>query len=388
MEMRVSRVFDYPFRIFFLSTALWGVLVVPLWVAIVTGRLGISLAIPALQWHQHEMLFGFLSSAIAGFLLTAVCVWTNTERLYGARLVGLWLVWVLGRVVMVWDVGLPYSFIVLINILFLPLVVLDAGLRVWKARQRRQLVLVILLLLLWLLQCGFLWGSQPVWLEVALLSAFILMALIGGRITPTFSASWLKQKGQNADTVVLSPLLDKLALVSSLVLCATLFYDHYLGNSILIVFVAMICGFSHLIRILGWQGWRVRAEPLLWILHLSLLWIPVSLFMLAIGKLGWIGDKMWLHAGGIGALTSLILGVMARVSLGHTGRPLVLPSGMLTAFMLIQLAAIIRVATYADVINWRAGIIITAICWELAFVIFLWRYTRILLSPRADGKPG
>lgn len=132
----------------------------------------------------------------------------------------------------------------------------------------------------------------------------------------------------------------------------------------------------------------MRAEPLLWILHLSLLWIPAALLLLAGHHLlGWPATA-WQHALGIGAMGGLILGVMTRVALGHTGRPLQLPPGMVTAYLLIQLAVVVRLLTVFAVIPWRWGTSLAAAAWIAAFLLFLWRYLPVLCSPRVDGKAG
>jgi len=180
------------------------------------------------------------------------------------------------------------------------------------------------------------------------------------------------------------PLLEKAMLASlALVLIAVM-----AGQEPAITVTALIAGGLSLLRIILWQGWRVREEPLLWILHLSLLWIPVALWLLAGSGLGLWRDTVWMHAVGIGAMGGLILGVISRVALGHTGRPLKLPAGMVTAFALIHLASLLRVGTGLMLIPWTAGVSLSALLWVVAYALFLIRYTRILASPRYDGKPG
>jgi len=152
--------------------------------------------------------------------------------------------------------------------------------------------------------------------------------------------------------------------------------------------LAIVAGTLMLIRLANWKGWLARKEPLLWVLHLSLLWVPVALYLLA-GTLfaGWPSNA-WSHAAGTGAVSSLILGVIARVTLGHTGRPLVLPKGMVLAFTAIQLAALVRVFTAFDIIPWHPGIGSSTLLWIFAYGMFLVRYVKILASPRPDGRTG
>lgn len=380
----VRQLFSYPFRIFFLSMTVLALLVMPVWVLQVTGVINLPLAMPGLFWHQHEMLFGFLSAAIAGFLLTAVCVWTGTERTHGARLAALWGVWLAGRLLLAFGAGLPDWMAHTVNLAFLPLVMLDAGWRIWHARQKRQLMILVVLGLLWLMQVGFVLRLDMSFSYGALIMAMALISIIGGRITPAFSGAWLRQRGLDASGIRTIPALDMATLVSMIVLMASLVAGWRTISGLLALAAATLV----LVRLAGWKGWLVRKEPLLWVLHLSILWVPVALVLLGGTLLAGWPSNAWSHAAGTGAVSCLILGVIARVSLGHTGRPLVLPRGMVVAFIAIHLAAAIRVLTALDVIPWHPGIGSSTLLWLLAFSLFLVRYTRILASPRPDGKEG
>lgn len=380
----VSQLFSYPFRIFFLSMTVLAIVAIPLWVLEVTGTVRLPLAMPGLFWHQHEMLFGFLSAAIAGFLLTAVCVWTQTERTHGSLLVGLWGVWLAGRLLLAFGGNLPEWLVQGVNLAFLPLVMIDAGWRVWKARQKRQVMILVVLGLLWLMQIGFVTRLDMSFSYGALIMAMALISIIGGRITPAFSAGWLRQRGGNAEAVKMIPALDMAAVFSMILLMASLITGWQTVTAMLAVVAAVLM----LVRLANWKGWLVRSEPLLWILHLSILWVPVALLLLAGSLLAGWPSNAWTHAAGTGAVGCLILGVIARVSLGHTGRPLVLPKGMVLAFVAVQLAAVIRVVTAFDVIPWHPGIGTSTALWVIAYLIFLVRYTGVLASPRADGREG
>ncbi|MEQ5833725.1 NnrS family protein [Marinobacter sp. NFXS9] len=380
-----GQLFNYPFRIFFLSVAVMALLWVPLWVAVVTGRLDLPLALPPLAWHRHEMLFGFLSAAIAGFLLTAACVWTQTERTHGLRLMGLWLVWLAGRLLLALGEGWPEALVQGVNLAFIPLVMADAGWRIWRARQRRQLMLLVVLGLLWFMQIAYVRTFNPVFVSGALVLAMALSGIIGGRITPAFSTGWLRQQGRDeATTIRVAPTLDALQVAAMLGLSLMVLSGARWGSMV----TALVAAALMLARLAGWKGWLVTRNPLLWILHLSLLWIPVALLLFAGSSLfGWPAS-VWTHAAGLGVVASLILGVMARVSLGHTGRPLTLPRGMVVAFLAIQAAAVVRVVTALGGIAWQSGVMLSGLLWMLAFALFLLRYAGILMRPRSDGLPG
>lgn len=375
--------FAYPFRIFFLSLAIWAIAVVALWIASVTGLTPLEFALPALRWHQHEMLFAILNPAIAGFLLTAVCVWTNTDRLHGLPLLLLWLVWAIARLLTALPL-VPDIMMITSNLLFLPLVMIDAGRRIIRAKQPRHAPILLVLLLLWTAQAAFLlqWSEHAI--AMALIAASALMLIVGGRITPAFSGNWLRANGGDPERISNPLWLERLTLATMLALCITL----PLGMPMLTATLALLAAVISFSRIILWRGWLTWREPMLWILHLSLLWIPAGLLLLAGSRFGLWPENVWIHAIGIGAMSALILGVISRVSLGHTGRPLKLPDGMVSAYVLIHASALIRILTALQIFPWQRGIEITAALWVGAWLLFLIRYTMILLRPRVDGRPG
>ncbi len=379
----VFRLFAFPFRIFFASVAAWAVAAVCLWALQMNGVLSLPLAQPPFLWHRHEMLFGLLNPAVAGFLLTAVCVWTGTRRLHGTPLLLLWLVWLAGRLVATLGGAEAAGWHAAIDLAFLPLVALDAGRRIVGARQWRHLPIMAVLILLWGMQAGMLLTGEPRYTDGALVLTAALMLIVGGRITPNFSAGWLRNRGADPGQVRTIPALETGLLVSLLLLFLAVFP----GGAVFAI-MALITALLTLARLYLWHGWLFRSEPLLWILHLSLLWIPLALLLLAGHQiLGWPA-LAWQHALGIGAMGGLILGVMTRVALGHTGRPLQLPPGMVTAYGLVQAAVLLRLLTVFGALPWRWGIILSATAWVLAFALFLWRYLPVLWRPRVDGKPG
>jgi uncharacterized protein involved in response to NO len=377
--------FAYPFRAFFLSAAALAVLVVPAWIALLLYGATAPLAFAPLHWHQHEMLFGFLHAAIAGFLLTAVSNWTGTERLHGAPLAGLWLVWLVGRLLMAAGAGAPGWLVHAVDLAFLPLVMLDAGRRIWQARQARHAIVLAVLAALWAMELGFHLDPSGPYARGALLAAMLLMLVIGGRITPAFSGNWLRLRGGDPAAIRVWPWLEGLTLGTVAAVLVTQVVD---APAALAAAAALLAAGAGLARLLLWRGWLVREEPLLWILHLALAWIPLALLLLAAAELGQAPPTAWVHAAGTGAMGSLILGVMARVALGHTGRPLRLPAGMTAAFVLVLAAGVVRVLTTLQALPWRAGLLAAAALWVAAFAIFLARYLPVLTRPRVDGKPG
>lgn len=380
---RASVPFRYPFRIFFLSTAVSGVLLVPVWLYALLGDGALRLA-P--HWHQHEMLGALVNSAIAGFLLTAVCAWTGTRPVSGGSLLALWLLWLGGRLVMLFGVAPTLG--IVIDLAFLPAVALLAARPIIATRQWRQLPVLAALFSLWLCDLAFHLSSDAHWLRVAILLTCVLILLVGGRITPAFSSSWLQRQdpGKHASTVITYAWLEGLTFITALSLVVA-----EVSRSLpeaLTAALAFVASLTATGRLFLWRGWRVRNEPLLLILHGGVLWVCIAFFLRGLAALGFISDIVWLHAMGAGAFGTMILGVMARVALGHSGRQLVLPKGIALAFLLVVSAGVLRVAAGLGWFDWAVGIYAASLCWTAAFLLFLWQYAPILVSPRIDGKEG
>lgn len=398
-RLSAKQLFAYPFRIFFVSVALWAIIAIPLWILAFTGRIHLPIALPPFAWHAHEMLFGFFAVAVAGFLLTAVCNWTQTTRTHGLPLFLMWLAWVAGRLTMLCGGDLPYWLVALVNASFIPLVIFDASKRVWLRGQARQYPLIAVLCLLWLMQLGFLITHGDMHFAFGtLIMAMGVMLIIGGRITPNFSRGWLNfNKPEGAQKITIKPWLEKATLVSIFVLLVAVVagiipaIDQSPVYAPLLAVLALLGALITGLRLALWHGWLVLKDPLLWILHLSLLWVPIALLLLSAHAMGWVNAYAWVHALATGAMAGLIIGVMTRVALGHTGRRLVLPRLLVPAYVLIHLGALVRVAI--EIVpplraHYLHGLYFSAACWTLAFLIFLIRYLPILASQRADGRPG
>lgn len=397
--LRWKTLFAYPFRAFFFATAVWALLAIPLWIMAYRDFIQLPFALAPTAWHAHEMLFGFFPAALAGFLLTTVCVWTKTERTHGLPLALLWGLWVLGRVTMLIGYYIPFGIVVAIQVSFLIGVLYDAAKRILPQRQRRQYPLLVIVLLLIAMQLGFLLtGGLLAFSKATLMLALGMMWIIGGRITPAFSRNWLKRQGREEDAAAIqSPAwVETLTLVSIFTLIGVVAisaipavaYHAAYGPSLAIVAIAAAALSSY--RLWRWRGWTVRNEPLLWVLHLALAWIPVTLVLMALSALELAPNLIWIHALSIGPMSALIHGVISRVGLGHTGRPLVLPKGIATAYVLLQIGALVRLVVELPVFRnvYLPGLDLSSAFWGAAFLMLLIRYTPMLFRPRVDGKEG
>lgn len=383
----------FAFRPFFLLSAAYAACIILGWSLLLFAGTALPFSWPALQWHSHEMLFGFVTAAIAGFLLTAMTNWTGAAPLQGKALLALVLLWISGRVVMWLSAALPWLVVALVDLAFLPVLAIYVARILLRHQNRKNLILVLILSLLfianllmhlgqlqlapWLMRQGELLGLNLITL---------IMVVIAGRITPAFTANWLRMHGGDPARVIRSARMDLLAIAS-----IALLIPLNLGGapgSVVAVF-ALAAGVFNGIRLLQWRGWQVNKEPLLWILHLGYLWIVIALFLRGTGLLlPGLSDSLWQHALGVGAMGTLILGVMTRVAMGHTGRALQLVRFGLLIYIAIILSGLFRMLAAAQLIDYTTGVLLSAVFWITAFVLFVVLYWPILSRPRADGRPG
>lgn len=385
--MAVAPILRLGFRPFFLLGAVLAALAIPLWIAALQGW-----ALPApvggwLAWHRHELVFGFAGAIIAGFLLTAVQTWTGRPSLSGrplALLVGLWL---LGR--LSW--WLPSAWpLLLFNLAFLLAVAGVMARLLWAVRQRRNypIVLVLALLaavdllnLLGVLLQHDAWQRQGSHAAIWLVAA--MMTLIGGRVIPFFTQRGLGR----LEMVQPWAWLDLALLVGTLLLAlltgAGLLLQPHWGGAVLL----LALGLGHGIRLQRWLDRGLLRVPLLWSLHLAYAWMVLACLGLGLWHAGVaLPFSQALHALTVGAMAGLILAMLARVSLGHTGRPLELPRGFAVAFVLLNLAALLRVLGVS--FAYQPALWLAALAWGLAFAQFLYCYGPMLCRTRADGHPG
>jgi len=375
-------VWSIGFRPFFLAGAAFAVSAVAIWALWLYGRLpGAQPMGGMLAWHRHEMPFGFTVAIIAGFLLTAVPNWTGRPALKGWPLVGLLLVWLLAR--LAWLVPIPPALLLILQLPFLPLLAVVLGLDLIAAGKRDHYPILLMVLLLAGCQAMTLWGffTDDVGLQrrgvlTALWLVGALMSVIGGRVIPFFIQRGLNRKAMPAA----NPLPTRVLMVCGFLVALT--FAAGMNESprpwLAVLFVLM--GLLHLQRLWRWHDrgmWRV---PLLWSLYLSYVWLVAAVCAMALWHAGWMPQQsLATHSLAVGGAGGLILAMIARVSLGHTGRPLLASKAIVLGFVLVLVAGLARVVL-VPFCAW--GLAVTALLWCTAFGLFLWRYTGILLKPR------
>lgn len=376
------------FRPGFLLAGLFAVLAMLRWLLWMQNPTAWDMGPTPHWWHAHEMIFGFAMPVVAGFLLSAVATWTGLPGTRGLRLKILFGLWLLPRVVL-WLVPAALVLAWAAEMLFITLLAYELGSRVWAKRQwRNMLFLPVLLILAGLSSASFLATDDALvstrlhygalWMITA------LVVIVGGRVIPLFTGNRLGFK--------ITPLpawFEYMALggVVAIGLVSALWPQDQAG--IALRSLCLATGVLHSYRLLHWQGWRTTKVPLLWSMHLSYLCIPLTLLGLAAMGTDPLSSKNLIHLLAIGTVGGMILSMMSRVSLGHTGRPLEVPAGLAWAFALVLLAALVRTLLPMVEPSWtRWSWQLSALLWIIAFALFVLRYWPILTTPRADGKPG
>lgn len=386
----ITNLLAYPFRIFFLIVGLYGCAIVLAWMGFLFGGLALPIGWSPLHWHSHEMLFGFTAPAIAGFILTAVCNWTGAPPLQGMKLLLLVAAWLIGRIAMWLASYLPLSWVAGMDMLFLlalAIVLLQVLIRHGNRRNMPLGGMILLLALANLLiHIGFNTGDTN-WLRqgqaLAMGLVTLIMLVIGGRIIPLFTANWFRNQGLSV-TICASPVLDRAAVITT----ALLIPAEWVALPWLTGVLALTAALLNTLRLCGWKGWHTWPEPLLWVLHIGYTWLVVALLLKGLSAFALVAPTSWQHALGAGAMGTLILGVMTRVALGHTGRPLKLPAFGWLIYIGIILAAVLRVGAALGWLDYRLGVMLAAAGWCFAFSLFVVIYWPILTRPRIDGRPG
>lgn len=382
----------YGFRPFFLGAGLLASLLIPWWAASYAFGIPLETNWPPTLWHAHEMLFGFIGAAVAGFLLTAVPSWTGARGFAGWPLGLLGSLWLLGRIAVATSALWPLAAVAAVDLAFLPALGVLLIPPLLRARNRNTPLLAVIGTL-WALDVAFYWqlahhdpGASLHVLIVAIDIVLLLVTVIGGRIVPAFTASALKQRGVGG-AVRAWPGLTVFAVASMIAVALSdlIWPDGRLAGAI-----AALAAMAQAVRLAQWRTARTLRQPIVWVLHLAYAWLPVGLALKAVALLaGAAPAAFWLHALTIGAATTMILAVMTRASLGHTGRPLIVDPAIVLAYLLLTAAALVRVFGLAVLrLGYPQVIVLSALLWTGAFALFTGFYAPILLAPRIDGRPG
>ncbi|SPP63222.1 NnrS family protein [Nitrospira lenta] len=376
---------SYGFRPFFLSAALFAGLAIPVWALILTGWTDSPFRYAPRDWHVHEMLFGFLPAVITGFLLTAMPNWTDRPPLKGTPLLALLMLWLAGRltIAMPWPTPLVGALIDAGYLAALAAIVwreIAAG----KAWDRAPIGIVISLYAAAniLFHALALSGSEtdlPERMAVALM--MLLLTLIGGRVTPSFTGDYLAEQGRPEELPDFSSI-DGAAIL--LTVMAALSWTIHPQASVA-GWLLIAAGLANIVRLARWRGWLTWREPIVLILHVGYGWLTLALLIIGGATLGFgLKPADAVHALTTGAVGAMTMAVMTRASLGHTGRPKQADRLTLMIYMLVNLGALLRV--FGAMTGLPATLMLgaAAAAWSAGYLLFATVYGPYLMRPSLD----
>lgn len=370
------------FRPFFLLGALYSVTNLLIWGGFFAGhRPPPTFMLDPIQWHAHEMVFGFTIAIVAGFLLTAVANWTGRNPAGPMHLAGLCALWLAGRVVMHFDLGLPETVIILIESSFILALALTLSFPLLKSWNKRNFVFLILLSVLLACDMTFLVTKKSTSLYISVMIIIAMISLIGGRVIPSFTVAALHQRGEKAKQVP-QEKLDILAVLSLALIILALAFTGKEGMFLAIA--SFLSAVIHALRMRHYHTLRILGDPMALILHIGYSWVIVGLILTGFSALGSLPFPISLHAFTAGAIGSMTLGMMSRVPLAHTGRSVRATKLAILSFILLQGSALMRVFGLIlmpdHTVNWIMG---SATLWAFCFAFYILVYTPVLWKPPA-----
>lgn len=377
-------IFSYGFRPFFLGAGLWAIAAMALWILTLAGGPTIGGSYGAVYWHAHEMLFGFSSAVLAGFLLTAVPNWTGRLPVSGMPLALLFFLWCAGRIALLFPdlAGAVPSAIV--EGLFLPMLLFICVREVVAGRKWKDLKVIAGLLALSIANVAFhvsVIGNafdSGIAIRLAVSAYVALVMVVGGRILPSFTRNWLNRLGR-VDFPVPYNRFDTVAILCGV---AALACWVVLPDNPLTVLPAAAASLLHAARLARWRGLAVRQEKLLLVLHVAYGFIPLGFACIALGAVDILNTYLVLHVLTIGAIACMMLAVMTRASRGHTGRALTASRMTVASYVALILAALVRplaeiLPSFTSEIYAAAGLL-----WIVAFSLFCIEYAPMLVLTR------
>ena len=382
---RGPAVFSVGLRPFFLFSALWAAIAAPLWLYAFLGGGPVGLS-----WHVHEMLFGYAGGIVVGFLLTAVPNWTGRLPVVGtplALLFGLWLAGRAAMLAMALNADLATAvWPLIIDSLFLFAMAGVIWREVLAGQNWRNVPVAVMVTLFALANAGFhleagAGGVDNLSTRLGLAVVTLLIAVIGGRVTPSFTRNWQIKRGGPLPAVVGRFDIVTLMVTATGLIGWSVAPTHPATGALLLA-----AGGLNLVRLARWRGDATLAEPLVWILHLGYLWLAVGLFLtgLSVAAPGLVPPSAGVHALTAGAIGVMTLAVMTRASRGHTGRPLNAGKIEVLIYVLINLAALTRVTGGLLPSVYQPLLMVSTGLWSAAFLAFVIGYGPMLLTPRPD----
>lgn len=375
--------FSFGFRPFFLGGAIWAALAVLVWIPAYFGEIALPTAFGPLDWHIHEMLFGYVPAIMAGFLLTAIPNWTGRLPVQGTPLVALAAVWVAGRVAVAFSAKLGLALAAAIDVAFLVGLCAFAAREIIAGENWRNLRVLVLVALLAAGNAAFhleaaLWGTADLGMRIGVAAAIGLIMLIGGRIVPSFTHNWLARRPPGRMPISFSRF-DAVSLIAAAAAFIVWLVAPLHGLTALLLIAA---GLLHIVRLSRWAGERTFSDRLVLVLHVAYAFVPIGFLLLGASILwpGIVPRSAGIHAWTAGAIGMMTLAMMTRASLGHTGQALKAMAPTQIIYGLALASALVRIA--AAFSPSVALLHLAALLWAAAFAGFAVAYGPALVRPR------
>lgn len=376
-------VLSYGFRPFFLGAGVFAVVAMALWIGALAAGLDVGGSYGALNWHAHEMLFGYTSAALAGYMLTAIPNWTGRLPVSGSQLLGLVLLWLFGRILMIWPGPLGAPGAALVDSFFLPTLAIVAGIEIFAGRNWKNLRILAGLFGLSAANIAFhttvlAFGSAAEASRAAVAVYIMLIAIVGGRVVPSFSRNWLVKAASKTLPVPFGRF-DTIAIAS---LAPALVLWVVIPQGVLTAVAATAGAALHAHRLSRWRGWLTIDEPLLLALHVAYAFVPIGLAAVAAAAMEWLAEASALHLLTVGAIGGMTLAIMTRASLGHTGRPLKASPWTALSYLALVVSAVVR--PFAELVPSQYHLLLSlaGAGWLAAFGLFALEYGPMLVVPR------
>ena len=377
------------FRPFFASGALWALVALALWLVALSGTFALPTHFDLLSWHRHEMLFGFVGAVIAGFLLTAIPNWTGRLPIAGGPLALLFGLWLSARLALLFSAQVGPLVAALLDVGFYVVLAALAAREVFASKNRN--VPIVLLILLFATAnaldhsaaAGFV-DDDAIGTRAAIGIVVVMISLIGGRVVPSFTRNWLVKQGSQSGLPTQPERFDIIAIIATaLAMAGWLIAPLEPAVGALLILAAGL----QAVRLARWSGLRAWRDPLVLVLHVGYSWVPVGLCLLGFSIVGTIVPGSGaIHALTAGAMATMILAVMTRATLGHTGRELKANGATVMIYILVTIGALGRVAAPLLPIDFMLAVRLSGLAWGGAFLMFLLVYGPMLVCPRPDGR--
>ncbi|GGB02664.1 short-chain dehydrogenase [Brucella endophytica] len=382
-------VLSYGFRPFFLLGSLYAGLSILFWLPLFYGQLETASLFAPVDWHIHEMLFGYLGAIITGFLLTAIPNWTGRLPVQGMSLFVLIMLWLAGRFAVFFSADIGWVAAAVVDCAFLAAVAVAAGVEIAAGHNWRNLKVLAPVVVLLLANVLFHIeahqdGISDMSRRLGIGAVTVLIMIIGGRIIPSFTRNWLARENPGRLPVPFNRFDAVTIVISALALAAWAFAP----ETFIAGFALLIAGGINLVRLARWAGDRTLRDPLVLILHVAYVFVPAGFLLagIAIFAPGTVPPVAAIHAFGAGAMGAMTLAVMARATLGHTGRDLRAGTGTCMIFAGITLSALLRIAE--PFTGSTALLHASAALWALAFLGYAALYGQALVTPRLRPRAG